>query len=84
MSKFASNSVAGKLAVFAAVVGVTGALAGSVALAKSNNSVAASVTGYSKEQCKDNGWVELGFENQGQCVSYFATGGSTTVDSKTE
>jgi len=24
-----------------------------------------------KEACKDGGWVALGFENQGQCVSHF-------------
>lgn len=31
------------------------------------------VSGYSKEQCKDGGWVDLGFRNQGQCVSFFAS-----------
>jgi len=32
----------------------------------------ANLTGYTKDQCKDGGWQELGFRNQGQCVSYFA------------
>jgi hypothetical protein len=29
--------------------------------------------GYTKDQCKDGGWETLGFKNQGDCVSYFAT-----------
>jgi CRP-like cAMP-binding protein len=29
----------------------------------------------SKEQCKDGGWQSFGFENQGDCVSFVATGG---------
>jgi hypothetical protein len=29
----------------------------------------------SKEQCKDGGWQSFGFENQGGCVSFVATGG---------
>jgi hypothetical protein len=28
----------------------------------------------SKEQCKDGGWQSLGFKNQGDCVSFVATG----------
>ena len=32
-------------------------------------------TGYTKDQCKNGGWETLGFRNQGQCVSYFASGG---------
>ena len=33
--------------------------------------------GYSKDQCKDGGWknMGMGFKNQGDCVSFFATGG---------
>jgi hypothetical protein len=29
----------------------------------------------SKEQCKHSGWQQFGFENQGDCVSFVATGG---------
>jgi hypothetical protein len=29
----------------------------------------------SKEQCKDGGWQSFGFKNQGDCVSFLATGG---------
>ena len=34
-----------------------------------------SINGYTKDQCKNGGWQSLGFKNQGDCVSYFATGG---------
>ena len=30
---------------------------------------------YQKEQCKDGGWQAQGFKNQGECVSYYASGG---------
>jgi hypothetical protein len=29
----------------------------------------------SKEQCKDGGWQSFGFRNQGDCISFLATGG---------
>jgi hypothetical protein len=29
----------------------------------------------SKQQCKDGGWQSFGFESQGDCVSFLATGG---------
>ena len=29
----------------------------------------------SKDQCKNDGWRSFGFENQGACVSFVATGG---------
>jgi hypothetical protein len=29
----------------------------------------------SKEQCRDGGWQSFGFKNQGDCVSFLATGG---------
>ena len=28
-----------------------------------------------KGQCKDGGWQRFGFKNQGDCVSFVATGG---------
>lgn len=34
--------------------------------------------GYTKDQCKNGGWNNFSspkFKNQGDCVSYFATGG---------
>jgi hypothetical protein len=37
--------------------------------------VNSSSTGYLKDQCKNGGWQALGFKNQGQCVSFFASGG---------
>jgi hypothetical protein len=30
---------------------------------------------YSKDQCKNGGWMNYGFANKGQCVSFVATGG---------
>ncbi len=33
--------------------------------------------GYAKDQCKDGGFQALGFKNQGQCVSFFASGGKS-------
>ena len=30
-----------------------------------------------KDSCKDGGWEELGYRNQGQCVSYFASDGKS-------
>jgi hypothetical protein len=30
-----------------------------------------------KDECKDGGWVELGFRNQGQCVRFVNTGVDT-------
>jgi hypothetical protein len=29
----------------------------------------------SKEQCKNGGWLSFGFRNQGDCISFVATGG---------
>ncbi len=35
----------------------------------------------SKEDCKDGGWTNYGvFKNQGDCVSYVATGGTNPPD----
>ncbi len=35
----------------------------------------------SKEDCKDGGWTDYGvFKNQGDCVSYVATGGTNPPD----
>lgn len=42
------------------------------------------LTGYTKEQCKNGGWKELGFKNQGECVSYFARGGVSVDESSAE
>ena len=30
-----------------------------------------------KDSCKDGGWEDLGYRNQGQCVSYFASDGKS-------
>jgi len=74
MPKTTSNSVARKAYTFAAVVGVVGTLGGSIALAHNGAGVAqkSDLSVYTKEQCKDGGWMADGFKNQGQCVSYFA------------
>jgi hypothetical protein len=52
----------------------------SVASAKTGQAVPQSSTsGYTKDQCKNGGWqtnFPAGtFKNQGDCVSFFATGG---------
>jgi len=31
---------------------------------------------YLMDQCKNGGWQDMGYKNQGQCVSHFAKGGS--------
>ena len=68
-SIFALSTVA-----IVAVVGVVGAQAAG----KGNQSL----NGYTKDQCKDNDWKNFKnsngsqiFKNQGDCVSFFATGG---------
>ena len=33
----------------------------------------------SKDQCKDGGWQKFGFKNQGDCVSFVATGGKNPM-----
>jgi hypothetical protein len=83
MQKFTSSSVAKKIAVFAAVVGVTGALAGTAAFAQSGGAFVSSETSaYTKNQCKDGGWetnfASGTFKNQGDCVSFFAKGGNVS------
>jgi hypothetical protein len=40
-----------------------------------SNAAASPTTNYLKDQCKDGGWRSLGFKNQGDCVSFFASGG---------
>jgi hypothetical protein len=63
----------------AGVVAAVGAI--SVASAKSGAPKAdpAPTSGYTKDQCKNGGWqtnFPAGtFKNQGDCVSFFATGG---------
>jgi hypothetical protein len=50
--------------------------------AAKNSQPADATTGYTKDQCKNGGWQTFKnpdgspmFKNQGDCVSFFATGG---------
>jgi hypothetical protein len=58
-----------------ATAGVVAAVGG-ISLASAASPPPASpqtnTNGYLKDQCKNGGWVALGFRNQGQCVSFFA------------
>ena len=74
-----SQGLSTKLAIVAAAVVSTLVVVGlSVGAAKPTQSI----NGYSKDQCKNGGWQNMqdangnSFKNQGDCVSYFATGGS--------
>lgn len=63
-----------------AVTTVSVAATTGVAAINANSNTAADVTvethavGYEKDQCKNGGWRTLGYRNQGQCVSFFASG----------
>ena len=56
----------------AATVSIAGAVGGSPIFTEDFGS-----TGIAREQCKHGGWKSLGplFKNQGDCVSFVATGG---------
>lgn len=58
-----------KAAFALAVVAMAAGAAGSVSADRSTG------TSYGKDQCKNGGWQSTGFKNQGDCVSFFATGG---------
>lgn len=61
-----------KITLFAAVLAVTGVIAGSTAYAMNGNAQKAHESNaYVAEQCKNGNWEKLGFKNQGQCVSHF-------------
>jgi hypothetical protein len=67
----------------AAVVAVVVLSVGSIATVSAAKPVAnADPAGYTKDQCKKGGWQNFTnpdgtpmFKNQGDCVSFFATGG---------
>ena len=67
--------------VIAAVSAISVASAASMhsGSVSNSNSTSTSISigaGYSKNQCMNNGWKAFGvFKNQGDCVSFFATGG---------
>ena len=60
-----------KITLFAAVLGVTGIVAGASAFAMQANGNGSNGKGnsYAANQCKNGGWKALGYKNQGQCVS---------------
>jgi hypothetical protein len=74
MRRFAQVA-AGALVLFAALV------LASLGLARSGSAGAAAAYYYyglpsTKDECKDGGWATFGvFKNQGDCVSFVATGG---------
>ncbi len=72
MQKLIANPLSSKIALFAAVIGVTGVVAGTVVSAQSGRATEVqAANAYAADQCKDGGWQALGFKNQGQCVAYF-------------
>ena len=59
-----------KLALFAAVLGITGIVAGATAFAQGYDAQSRGKgNSYAANQCKNGGWKALGYKNQGQCVS---------------
>jgi hypothetical protein len=77
-----ANRVLLVLAVIASTVGVVGFTAAAMASPKTGG-ISGNLSGYTKDQCKNGGWQMFKnangqpmFKNQGDCVSYFATGGS--------
>jgi hypothetical protein len=66
-----------KALLVAGVMAVTAVGASSYVSAQSAaQKQGADPNGYAKDQCKNGGWEALGFRNQGQCVSFFARGGT--------
>jgi hypothetical protein len=60
----------------AVVVGAVGTISVASAAKPTNSGIDPAFAGYTKDQCKNGGWETFGtFKNQGDCVSYFATGG---------
>jgi hypothetical protein len=58
------------------------AAAGTIAVAQADKPGPSPLPGYTKDQCKKGGWQNFQnpdgspmFKNQGDCVSFFATGG---------
>ena len=68
-------TTAGVIAAVGAISVASAAHSGNVSNVN-HTSTNISINGYTKDQCKDGGWQSFGvFKNQGDCVSYFATGG---------
>ena len=80
-----SESTASRVKFALATVVVVGAVGTvSVAAAAQSNVTpeGPSLTQYSKDQCTGDGWKQFGFfKNEGDCVSYFATGGKNEPSS---
>lgn len=60
-----------KVIVTTAVTLLIGGAGAAIATVDTHTQVAASSSGYSKDQCKHGGWKDLGFKNQGQCIKFF-------------
>jgi len=76
-----SRTVRFALAI-AGIVAAVGAVTVAQAASPKHASSTVTLTGYTKSQCKQGGWKDfknsdnsLMFKNQGDCVSFFATGG---------
>lgn len=64
------NAATKKVALFAAVLGVTGVVAGASAFAVQQPAHSnGRGNSYSANQCKNGGWRELGYKNQGECIA---------------
>lgn len=77
MQQVLSNA-GSKIAIVLSAIALVFLVATNVAGAVNNS--APSGTGYGKDQCKNGGWRDFTgppgpFKNQGDCVSFFATGG---------
>lgn len=63
------SSATKKVTLFAAIIGVTGVVAGTSAFAVQQSAQSnGHGNSYSANQCKNGGWRELGYKNQGQCI----------------
>lgn len=71
MTKQVATRTAAVLVALAATIG----LIGFNVSAEHGSSSSNSEKNYQKEQCKNGGWEEMGYKNQGQCVSHFASDG---------
>ena len=77
-----SNNINLRRLGFAVATAALIAGASTVAVASADKPGPSPMPGYTKDQCKDDGWMNFKnpdgspmFKNQGDCVSFFATGG---------
>jgi hypothetical protein len=75
MQQVLSKQVLTKTAAMLVALAATIGLIGFSASAEHGSGNTVEERGYQMEQCKNGGWEEMGYSNQGQCVSHFASDG---------